>query len=121
MIKGQCLCGTVRYEYNDVIEKSIVCFCRDCQQAQGAFGGWNSPIDQKKFRILSGEQSLTEYFHTELKARVFCNKCGSPIYSYRKDLLNIIRLRLGTITKGDVPKPRDLAYLQDKPDFLCIE
>ena len=121
MIEGQCLCGAVQYQYHGVIEKSIICFCQDCQKAQGAFGGWNSPIEQNKLSILSGQENLAEYFHTELKARVFCNKCGSPIYSYRKDLPNIVRLRLGTITKGDIPKPKELAYLQNKPDFMNIE
>ncbi len=43
-IRGKCLCGAVQYRYDAIIEKSILCYCMDCQQAQGALGGWNSPI-----------------------------------------------------------------------------
>ena len=33
MIKGQCLCGAVQYQYQGEIENSILCYCTDCQQA----------------------------------------------------------------------------------------
>ena len=87
MIKGQCLCGTIQYEYSGEIEHSILCYCEHCKLAQGAFAGWNSSIDQKKFKIIKWIKSLKEYFYTSNKARVFCMECGSPIFSYRKDFL----------------------------------
>lgn len=55
------------------------------------------------------------------KARVFCQECGSPIYSYRVDLPDIIRLRLGTVTQGYLPAPSEQAYAQYKPDFLYMD
>lgn len=120
MIQGQCLCGAVRYRYHAELPQSILCFCQHCRLAQGAAFGWNSPIDQSKFELLQGHPYLTEYFHTENKARVFCSQCGSPIYSFRTDLPNVLRLRLGTVTEGYVPAPAELAYQQHQPDFICI-
>ena len=70
----------------------------------GDFAAWNSPVDQNQFELISGQELLKAYFHTPNKARVFCQQCGSPIYSYRTDLPNIVRLRLGTITEERFPR-----------------
>jgi len=118
MIKGQCLCGTVQYQYDGEIEQSILCFCQHCRQAQGSIAGWNSPIDQTKFQFISGQDQLKEYLHTPNKARVFCQNCGSPIYSYRTDLPNIIRLRLGSVTEGKLPAPKEEFFTEHKPNFV---
>ena len=118
MIKGQCLCGEVQYQYHGEIENSILCYCQHCHQAQGSIAGWNSPIDQQKFEFLSGQNQLREYFHTPNKARVFCQHCASPIYSYRTDLPNIIRLRLGTVTEGHLPAPQEEFFTEHKPSFI---
>ena len=119
MIEGQCLCGLVTYRYHAEIEKTIICYCKHCQRAQGSLFGWNSPLDKSKFEISSGIKFLKEYFHSPHKARVFCQECGSPIYSYRVDLPDVIRLRLGTVTSGRLPAPTEQAYLEYKPSF-CI-
>ena len=118
MVKGQCLCGNVRYIYHTELKNSILCFCLDCRQAQGGLCGWNSPIDQAQFEIISGSDCLKEYFHTPNKARVFCASCASPIYSYRLDLPNILRLRLGTVVEGVVPVPTEQVYTEHKPAFI---
>ena len=118
MIKGQCLCGEVQYQYHGEIEQSILCYCQHCQQAQCSIAGWNSPIDQTKFQFISGQDQLKEYLHTPNKARVFCQNCGSPIYSYRTDLPNIIRLRLGSVTEGKLPAPKEEFFTEHKPSFI---
>lgn len=121
MIEGQCLCGVVKYRYHAEIEKTIICYCKHCQMAQGSIFGWNSPLQKSKFEITQGIKFLKEYFHSPHKARVFCQECGSPIYSYRLDLPDIIRLRLGTVTQGHVSASPEQAYVQYKPDFLHID
>lgn len=120
MIRGQCLCGAVQYQVHQVIELSILCFCQDCQRARGSVFAWNSPIQKVNFQLNSGVDMLKSYFHTPNKARVFCMYCASPIYSYRIDLPDILRLRLGTVTEGDLPAPMELAYVENQPDFICI-
>ena len=118
MIKGQCLCGTVQYRYHAEITQSILCYCQHCQQAQGSIAGWNSLINQTHFELLMGQNNLKEYFHTPNKARVFCQNCASPIYSYRTDLPNILRLRLGTVTEGTIPAATEEFFCEHKPNFI---
>lgn len=120
MLKGQGLCGAIKYVYNAQLDHSILCFCIDCQRAQGGMMAWNSPIDRSKFDVIQGKSLLKEYRHTPMKSRVFCENCGSPIYSYRDDLPNVIRLRLGTVTTGHKPKPLQIHYIERKEEYLSL-
>ena len=97
MIRGGCLCGAVRYEYDGEITELSMCHCSQCRKAQGSAFVAASPIDAAKFRLLQGADVLKEYRAVPYKARVFCSVCGSPIYSARDDLPGVKRLRLGTV------------------------
>jgi hypothetical protein len=96
MIKGGCLCGKVRFEYDGDISEIAMCHCSQCRQAQGGSFATNSPIYSDKFQI-SGKEHIREFESSENKVRAFCSNCGSPLYSARKDLPNIKRLRVGTV------------------------
>lgn len=97
MLHGGCLCAGVRYEYDGEIEEISMCHCSMCRKAQGGAYVPVSPIDATRFRIVSGEELLSEYRAVPIKARVFCSRCGSPLYSARDDLPGIRRLRLGSL------------------------
>ncbi|MFK8048456.1 MAG: GFA family protein [Halioglobus sp.] len=73
-----------------------MCHCSQCRQAQGGLFATNSPIDAEKLHI-SGGQYIKEFESNKNKVRAFCSNCGSPLYSARKDLHNIKRLRLGSV------------------------
>jgi hypothetical protein len=96
MIKGSCLCGKVRYEYDGNIEEIAMCHCSQCRQAQGGAFAANSPIDSRKLKF-SGQEYIKEFESNESKVRAFCQNCGSALYSARKDLPSVKRLRVGTI------------------------
>lgn len=97
MIKGSCLCGGVRYEYDDRIEEISMCHCSQCRKTTGSAFIAVSRIESAKFRIISGAKLLKEYRSIPSKARVFCSNCGSPIYSALDDQPQFKRLRLGTV------------------------
>lgn len=97
MIKGSCLCGGVRYEYDGDLQEISMCHCAQCRKAQGTAFAAVCPVASDKFTLLSGAKLLREFRATPDKARVFCANCGSPIYSARDDLPEVKRLRLGTV------------------------
>lgn len=97
MIEGGCLCGGVRYQYDGEIDQVSLCHCSQCRKAQGSAFAAVCPVDATRFRLLSGAELLREYRATPGKARVFCSRCGSPIYSARDDRPDVKRLRLGTV------------------------
>lgn len=70
---GGCHCGAVRYEVETDLEKVLVCNCSHCQ----AKGLLLSFVDKDKFKLLSGEEVLTDYrFNKKSIRHLFCKICG---------------------------------------------
>ena len=105
MIKGQCLCGGMQYQYDGEIAELAICHCNQCKRAQGTPFVTNAPILRKHFTLLTGELLQKGYMASKNKRRVFCSNCGSPLFSQRIGRPDTIRLRIGTVTEGHIPKP----------------
>lgn len=97
MIEGSCLCGGIRYSYDGTLHELSMCHCHQCQKAQGSAFAAVSPVDASRLTFTSGRELLKAYRATPDKARVFCARCGSPIYSARDSVPGVLRLRVGTI------------------------
>ena len=120
MIKGGCLCGIVKYEYDGVITEIVRCHCMQCRKAQGTAFVTNTPIDAAKFVITQGQSSLKSFSSSPGKDRVFCANCGSPIYSAKIDMPHIKRLRVGTIETDFSCDNQYHIYVDDKPSWNKI-
>jgi hypothetical protein len=120
MIKGSCLCEDVKYEYDGSFNKVVVCHCNQCKKAQGTLFVTNAPIELAKCKFTNDSGSIKTYFSSPNKKRVFCGNCGSPLYSQRTDMPQIIRLRLGTVTEGHIPEPNYEIYCESKSDWFSV-
>ncbi|OUS25261.1 hypothetical protein A9Q99_21965 [Gammaproteobacteria bacterium 45_16_T64] len=121
MLKGQCLCGEVAYQYDGELTEVAICHCSQCRRAQGTPFVTNAPVNMDQLTFLSGEHLLKDYFATENKRRVFCSNCGSPIFSQRMDKLDTVRLRLGTFTTPISHTPDYHIYHSDRVEwFDCV-
>lgn len=120
MLKGRCLCGQVTYEYQGEITELAVCHCQQCKQAQGTPFVTNAPIETSKMKWLTGADNFKSYFSSPNKKRVFCQNCGSPLYSQRTDMPETLRLRVGTITHGKIPEPHYQIYCGSTSDWLVL-
>lgn len=99
MYTASCLCGGIQLKINTEIPQVFVCHCGQCQKAQGSAFVAIAPIETKYLEILQGQALFSEYFATENKKRVFCKVCGSPLFSVRLDLPELVRLRVGIINE----------------------
>jgi hypothetical protein len=97
MYKGSCLCGGIQYEIDGELEPIQICHCSQCRKAQGSAIVTNIPVAVSAFTLQAGEELLSSYESSPGKQRVFCKVCGSPIYSKRVDLPEVLRVRAGTI------------------------
>ena len=120
MIVGGCLCGGIRYQYDGDIEEISLCHCSMCRKAQGSAYVAASPIAADRFRITQGQDLLKAYRAIPEKARMFCGRCGSPIYSANDKLPALIRLRLGTVDTPFVCRDVYHAFVDSKADWDII-
>lgn len=120
MLTGSCLCSGIRYQYDGEISEIALCHCQQCRKAQGSAFASNSPIESNLFTITQGAELLQNYYSSPLKKRVFCQRCGSPLYSQRDDLAQIIRLRLGTLDTPISCQPSYHIYAASKAEWWSI-
>ncbi len=120
MYTGSCLCGGVAYEIDGELEPIQVCHCSQCRKAQGTAIVTNIPVSTSVFRLTKGAEILSSYESSPGKVRVFCKVCGSPIYSKRTDLPDVLRVRAGTIDGDLRTKPVAHFYYASKANWFEV-
>lgn len=72
--QGSCHCGAVRFEADlDLIQPTYRCNCSICRRTRF----WPAVAREGGFRLLSGEQELTQYlFNSRKNQHYFCRHCG---------------------------------------------
>lgn len=72
--RGSCHCGAVRFEADlDLSEGSYRCNCSICRRNRF----WPAVAMPDRFRLVSGQDMLTEYrFNTGKNQHFFCKACG---------------------------------------------
>jgi len=96
---GSCLCGGIRFELNAELGPIDICHCQQCRKAQGTAFATNAPVAASALRIVQGAELLKAYESSPGKQRVFCARCGSPIYSQRGANPDVVRIRVGVINE----------------------
>lgn len=117
MYSGSCLCGGVRFEVDGELEPIQVCYCEQCRKAQGTVLVTNIPLNRSAVRFTSGEELFSHYESSPGKDRVFCSRCGSPLFSERRSLPGVIRLRAGLLNEPLVTRPAAQFYTAHKSNW----
>ena len=96
---GGCMCGAIRYTVSAPITELRACHCTNCQKGSGTGAAENAVIPSAAFRLEKG--TLKRYASRADSGRTlyryFCGDCGSPIYSQRETMPEMIALRVGAL------------------------
>lgn len=82
--QGSCHCGAVRFEAQlDLAQATYRCNCSICRRNRF----WVAVAQPAGFRLLAGEQELTEYlFNTRKNQHFFCKRCGIRPFGVGNDM-----------------------------------
>jgi hypothetical protein len=76
---GSCQCGAVAFDVEVDISRPVACNCSRCRR----LGSRLAFAPRDAFRLLRGEEALTEYlFNTGRVRHLFCRTCGIESFAY---------------------------------------
>ena len=79
MIRGSCLCNSVRWEIDGPLGNMSHCHCSICRKAHGAPFATYLSTDAANYRLVAGAQVITEHKCSPRLTRAFCSTCGSVV------------------------------------------
>jgi hypothetical protein len=120
VVTGNCLCGGVHFQVHGELSPIQICHCQQCRKAQGSALVTNIPVSESAFTLLSGAVLLQAYESSPGKQRVFCGRCGSPIYSRRDTAPGVLRLRAGLLNEDLPVRPVAHFHVAAKANWWTI-
>ena len=109
LVRGSCLCGSIRYEVTGELRRAVNCHCTMCRKAHGAAFRTRAAVRREDFRFTQGESLLTRYESSPGHYRCFCSRCGSPIVSVFDADPSTVGLPFGAL--DDDPGVRPLCHV----------
>ena len=94
-IRGECFCGSIKYQIDGKLRDAKSCHCSRCRKAFGAQASAAAFVEPTEFKWLSGEDLLTSYVGVHGYGLKFCKTCGSTLCTIYKD--EILQVSLGCV------------------------
>jgi hypothetical protein len=107
-LRGQCLCGAVRYAVSNAFRYSFNCHCSQCRRATGSAFKPFAGIESEALRLTEGSGEVMIYGNPQAAHDVHCGRCGSLLYSVVREGA-YVHVTLGTLL--DAPGIRPSAHL----------
>ena len=79
MLRGSCLCGTVRYEVAGPVHDVHHCHCSICRKSHGAAFSTFARLTASDFRVVAGREHIRAYRSSAPIERTFCDTCGARL------------------------------------------
>ena len=114
MIRGSCLCGSVRYEVRGPLGPATHCHCAMCRKAHGAAFGTYARVQRSDFVLLSGADDIASYQSSPEVIRTFCRRCGSTLQFIRASRPDTFSLALGTLDDDPGVRPSIHIFIESK-------
>lgn len=79
ILKGQCLCGDVRFEVEGPVAGIGQCHCSLCRKASGTNGNAVFLVPKARFSWSAGEACIVRFELRPSWSIARCSRCGSPL------------------------------------------
>ncbi len=119
---GQCLCGSITYEFSVDPVMAGVCHCKNCQRQAGSAFSTIYGIPKAAFSM-QGTPKLYKDSDTDsgnTVERYFCANCGSPIYSAISSQPEMLFLKTGTLDSTEDFSPQFQVFCETKQNWVQL-
>lgn len=97
-LKGECLCGTIRFHAVGEMKRVSACYCRQCRIQNG--GGPFFGAELKGDLNIEDSQALVWYASSEKARRAFCGCCGTSLFWQANDDKSFFDISLGVLDEA---------------------
>lgn len=94
---ASCLCGGVQLALAAEPGPISICHCSMCRKAQGGPFATNAKMPAGALDVTQGADLLANYESSPGHHRVFCKRCGSPLFMTNADEPDVVSVRVGII------------------------
>jgi hypothetical protein len=107
ILKGGCLCGAVRYQWQGESVWASYCHCPDCRKATGGPYTVGVVVDEADLTILAGKpKGYTKTADSgRWITRQFCPECGSPLFTIGQSCPGMVSIKAGSLDSPELIKP----------------
>lgn len=117
-LKGECLCGAVKFQVEDDFKAFYQCHCRQCQQLTGSAFASNLFTRPDNIRWLKGANRITSFVHpTRDFSKSFCAYCGSALPFVTKSGGSLI-VPAGCLSDPPTIKPQANIFTSEEAHWL---
>jgi len=121
-VKGQCLCGIIKYEVDQIEPQMGHCHCSMCRKFHGAAFATFGEARSENFHWITGENHLKSYKAENGTIRQFCENCGSSlIFKPSQDDGKLVEFTLGTLDNEIDLKPDAHIFVGSKACWVDIK
>ena len=115
MRTGGCLCGACKYEIDGDPVVVAHCHCVDCQRLTGTGHSTGAMFAESGIRLSgpSASYSMSSENGNDV-TRVFCGKCGSPLFGKNSGMLGFMTVSLGTLDSPDDLVPQVVVFARSR-------
>lgn len=115
---GSCLCGEIRYTFDEPIYGCVHCHCESCRKATGSPMTTFVGVHDGTWRWLGKEPAV--YRSSPGVRRYFCASCGSPIAYISESLTNRMHFYAAGLDNPNAVEPEGHSFRAEKLSWLHL-
>jgi hypothetical protein len=100
----------VRWELDEVPQTAVYCHCRRCQRRTGVAASASARVARESLRIVSGQEHVRTYAPPDGWEKLFCERCGSALFSRSPDGAGI-GVRMGGFDEDPGVRPSQRQFV----------
>jgi hypothetical protein len=104
-LTGGCGCGAVRFELRAEPTSALYCHCTRCQRRTGTAAAASALVAPGSVVVTAGEEHLRAWEPRGGRAKVFCERCGSAVFTREPGGGEILAIRLGAFDADPGVRP----------------
>jgi hypothetical protein len=113
-LTGRCHCGRVRYACTGDVLRFSNCHCPDCRRISGAAFSSALVLGGAEVKVVEGAEHVVAYESSPGKARCFCGRCGTHLFSTMREKPGLVVLRAGTLDEDPGVRPSMHIWVSEK-------